>query len=103
MPKRKVIKQSGNMPTTPITWKQIIGSKAFRIGYEEVLAGKPFQYDAFQGKDAWHYERGRQFAASGYNDKLTEDEPKVHPKTGNKVLNEAIYSFQESYRMKHII
>ena len=94
MAKRKVIKQSGNTLTTPITWKQIIGSKAFRIGYEEVLAGKPFQYDAFQGKDAWHYERGRQFAASGYNDKL---------KTGNKVLNEAIYSFQESYRMKHIL
>ena len=91
---RKVIKQSGNKITRTVTWKQIMRSKAFRIGYEEVLAGKPFQYDAFEGNDAWSYERGRLFAASGYNGKF---------KQGNKVLDEAIYSFQECCRMKYIL
>lgn len=91
---RKVIKKSGNVGTVKtVTWKTIMRSKAFRIGFEEVLAGKPFQYDTFTGKDEWQYERGRQFAAMGYNKKF---------KQGNKVLDEAVYSFQEAYRMNYI-
>ena len=89
----KVIRETGNASTSNTTWKSIIGSKAFRIGFEEVLSGKPFQYDTFNNKDAWNYERGRQFAAMGY------DKPF---KQGNRVFNGAIYSFDEAYRMKYI-
>ena len=93
MAKRKVIRKIGNSTVTETTWKKILSSKAFRIGFEDYLSGKPFQYDKFIGEEAWSYERGRQFAANGYNRKF---------KQGNKVLDEAIVSFAESYNVKHI-
>ena len=93
MARKKVIRKSGNATVSNVTWKSIMRSKAFRIGFEEVLAGKPFQYDAFSDKEAWHYERGRQFAAMGYTAKF---------KDGNKILDDAVATFAEGYRMKLI-
>lgn len=93
MSRKKVIRKSGNATVSNVTWKSIMRSKAFRIGFEEVLAGKPFQYDAFSDKDAWYYERGRQFAAMGYTAKF---------KNGNKILDDAVATFAEGYRMKLI-
>ena len=93
MAKRKAIRKSGNATVSNVTWKSIMRSKAFRIGFEEVLAGKPFQYDAFSDKEAWHYERGRQFAAMGYTAKF---------KDGNKILDDAVATFAEGFRMKFI-
>ena len=93
MSRKKVIRKSGNATVSNVTWKSIMRSKAFRIGFEEVLAGKPFQYDAFSDKDAWYYERGRQFAAMGYTAKF---------KDGNKILDDAVATFAEGYRMKLI-
>lgn len=93
MARKKVIRKSGNATVSNVTWKSIMRSKAFRIGFEEVLAGKPFQYDAFSEKEEWHYERGRQFAAMGYTAKF---------KNGNKILDDAVATFAEGYRMKFI-
>jgi len=93
MAKKKVIKKSGNAAVSNVTVKSIMRSKAFRIGFEEVLAGKPFQYDAFTDKEAWHYERGRQFAAMGYSAKF---------KDGNRILDDAVATFAEGYRVKFI-
>jgi len=93
MARKKVIRKSGNATVSNVTWKSIMRSKAFRIGFEEVLAGKPFQYDIFSGKEAWHYERGRQFAAMGYTAKF---------KDRNKILDDAVATFAEGYRMKLI-
>ena len=93
MARKKVIRKSGNATVSNVTWKSIMRSKSFRIGFEEVLAGKPFQYDAFSDKEAWHYERGRQFAAMGYTAKF---------KNGNKILDDAVATFAEGYRMNFI-
>jgi len=93
MARKKVIRKSGNATVSNVTWKSIMRSKAFRIGFEEVQNNIPFQYDAFSGKEAWHYERGRQFAATGYTAKF---------KNGNKILDDAVATFAECYRMKFI-
>ena len=93
MAKRKAIRKSGNATVSNVTWKSIMRSKAFRIGFEEVQNNIPFQYDAFSGKEAWHYERGRQFAAMGYTAKF---------KNGNKILDDAVATFAEGYRVKFI-
>ena len=93
MTRRKVIKKSGNATISSTTWKSIMRSKAFRIGFEEVQNNMPFQYDAFTGKEEWHYERGRQFAAMGYSAKF---------KNGNRILDDAVATFAEGYRMKFI-
>ena len=93
MAKRKAIRKSGNATVSNVTWKSIMRSKAFRIGFEEVQNNIPFQYDAFSGKEAWHYERGRQFAAMGYTAKF---------KDGNKILDDAVATFAEGYRVKFI-
>ena len=93
MAKRKAIRKSGNATVSNVTLKSIMRSKAFRIGFEEVQNNIPFQYDAFSGKEAWHYERGRQFAAMGYIAKF---------KNGNKILDDAVATFAEGYRMNFI-
>ena len=93
MAKRKAIRKSGNSTVSDVTWKSIMRSKAFRIGFEDYLSGKPFQYDRFIGKEAWHYERGRQFAAMGYT---------ANFKKGNKILDTSVATFAEGYRMKFI-
>ena len=94
MARKKVIRKSGNATVSNVTWKSIMRSKAFRIGFEEVQNNIPFQYDAFSGKEAWLYERGRQFAAMGYTAKF---------KDGNKILDDAVATFAEGYRMKLIL
>jgi hypothetical protein len=93
MARKKVIRKSGNAVVSKVTWKSIMRSKAFRIGFEEVQNNMPFQYDAFTGKEAWYYERGRQFAAMGYSAKF---------KNGNRILDDAVATFAEGYRMKFI-
>ena len=93
MAKRKVIRKSGNATVSNVTLKSIMRSKAFRIGFEEVQNNIPFQYDAFSDKEAWLYERGRQFAAMGYTAKF---------KDGNKILDDAVAIFAEGYRVKFI-
>ena len=93
MAKRKAIRKSGNATVSNVTWKSIMRSKAFRIGFEEVKNNIPFQYDAFSGKEEWYYERGRQFAAMGYTAKF---------KNGNKILDDAVATFAEGYRVKFI-
>ena len=93
MAKRKAIRKSGNATVSNVTLKSIMRSKAFRIGFEEVQNNIPFQYDAFSDKEAWHYERGRQFAAMGYTAKF---------KDGNKILDDAVATFAEGYRVKFI-
>ena len=93
MAKRKAVRKSGNATVSNVTLKSIMRSKAFRIGFEEVKNNIPFQYDAFSGKEAWHYERGRQFAAMGYTAKF---------KDGNKILDDAVAIFAEGYRVKFI-
>ena len=94
MAKRKAIRKSGNATISNVTWKSIMRSKAFRIGFEEVKNNIPFQYDAFTGRDEWNYERGRQFAAMGYTAKF---------KDGNKILDDAVSAFAEGYRMKFFL
>ena len=90
MARKKVIRKSGNSIVSFVTWKGIMRSKAFRIGFEEVQNNMPFQYDAFTGREEWHYERGRQFAAMGYTAKF---------KNGNKILDDAVATFAEGYKM----
>ena len=94
MARKKVIRKSGNATVSKATVKSIMGSKAFRIGFEEVKNNIPFQYDAFSGKEEWHYERGRQFAAMGYIAKF---------KNGNKILDDAVETYAEGCRLKFIL
>lgn len=47
-----------------VTTFDIIGRKAFRLGVEDYVQGKPFRYDwGCDSTDDFHYERGRQYAA----------------------------------------
>ena len=46
-----------------VTFKSIIASQAFRVGYEDAKNGKGFNesYNDYHEKAQWNYERGRQF------------------------------------------
>ena len=53
----------GNAHTSKNTVLSIMARAAFRRGFDDVRAGRPFDPDAFiKGNDQWLYERGRQFA-----------------------------------------
>jgi hypothetical protein len=45
--------------TMPVTVREIVTSPEFRAGVDEVRAGRPPAFDAW---DDWNYERGRAFA-----------------------------------------
>jgi hypothetical protein len=89
--------RNGGHRTVPI--KTIIASAPFRRGFEEVRAGKPFDYEAYpavlrpndpkypwSARDQWRYERGRQFAYCF---------PKS-PYRGHGVLHEAVLEYSRA-------
>lgn len=47
--------------TKRVTYKQILNSKAFNLGVEDVRKGRPFRYDIPEAEE-WNYIRGRHFA-----------------------------------------
>jgi hypothetical protein len=47
------------VPTQGVPTERIMLDRAFIRGFDEVRAGRPFDYFA---DDAWEYERGRLFA-----------------------------------------
>jgi hypothetical protein len=49
--------------TSPITLKQILGSRAFADGVRDVREGRPTQFDGKYANN-WEYERGRQWGAA---------------------------------------
>jgi len=82
-----------NASTRRVTFKSIVGTLAFRKGFEEAKKGLPLAADDFVGKDAWHYERGRQFAFC-YNGRLKE---------GRQIRMDAVLAFQQAYNAGHVI
>lgn len=93
MAKRKFVTKQGNKHCVPITWKSLLGAKAFGQGFREVRAGKPFSDDGLSYSDQWHYERGRLFGIV-YAGKI---------KDGNRVIFAAIYAASEAFRDKSLI
>lgn len=93
MAKRKQVTKEGNKHHVPITWKTLLGAKAFGRGFREVKAGKSFNDDGLSASDQWHYERGRLFAVV-YQGKIKE---------GNRVLHAAIYAAAEAFRDKSML
>lgn len=75
--------------TRKVTLKSIIHNRYFTLGFAEVLQGKPFnsEYDTWETRSQWQYERGRQFAI------LTKGE--VKPKHGKSVNTRAIYAYAD--------
>ena len=90
---RKTVTKEGNKHSVPITWKTLLGAKAFGRGFREVKAGKPFNDDGLDGGDQWHYERGRLFAVV-YQGKIKE---------GNRVITAAVYAAAEAFQSKSLI
>jgi hypothetical protein len=77
----KKYRTSGNSRVTDATWTTLIGSKAFRVGYEDKHKGRAFDPDRFRdARDQWNYERGRLLACT-YTGPL---------KNGRKITYEAI-------------
>lgn len=75
--------------------KLTLKSVPFRKGFEDSIAGKPFDYDYVDRsptKDSWRYERGRLFATI-YKGKL---------KVGNRVEDTAVSAYI-SARREHLI
>jgi len=82
-----------NSSTHGVTGQSIVGSAAFRKGYEDAKKGLPLAADDFSVTNAWHYERGRLFAFC-YNGRL---------KNGRKVRMDALLAFQQAYNAGHVI
>lgn len=75
--------------------KETLRSMPFRKGFDEAIAGRPFDYnyvDSSKTSDAWKYERGR-LLGFVYKGKL---------KTGNRVENSAIEAYKTAKR-EHLI
>ena len=82
-----------NARTKRVTWQSIMNTAAFRKGYEDAKKGLPLAADDFQFKEAWHYERGRQFAFC-YDGRLKE---------GRRLRMDAVYAFQHAFNAGHVI
>ena len=82
-------------PVHNITAKELLRSAAFMRGFREVQAGKPMDYDAFQGRpnDQWNYERGRILAT-------VWDGP---VKIGQKITMSALYALRDALVSKEMI
>jgi len=83
----------GNANVRRITSRSIMGTSAFKKGYEEAKKGLPLNSDHFNPTDAWHYERGRLFAFC-YNGKIKE---------GRRLRMDALFAFQQAYYEDSII
>ena len=82
-----------NAKTRNVTLRSIIGAAAFRQGYEDAKKGLPLAADAFDYKNVWQYERGRQFAFC-YEGRLKE---------GNRVRNDAVYALMHAMNARHVL
>lgn len=75
--------------TRGVKLKTIMYSRAFMRGYNEVIAGMPFNpdYDNWRSSDQWSYERGRHYAilSGGHNP----------PKFGNRINHNALLNYAE--------
>jgi hypothetical protein len=69
MPKRKTegyrLREGDQVPTRPVTWKEIMQAPVFALGVADARAALPFrqEYDRWSGSQQWNYERGRAWAA----------------------------------------
>jgi hypothetical protein len=67
-----VVKTKEQVRTVSITWEDIMLSRAFLFGVEEVRSGRRPDYDrsrfAADIDAQWNYERGRQWALSAPKD-----------------------------------
>lgn len=75
--------------TRGVRLKTIMYSRAFMLGYKEVINGLPFNsdYDKWKSADQWSYERGRQFAILSGG--------KQPPKIGKQVNYQALLNYAE--------
>ena len=86
--------------TRKVTAKSVIHSRAFGVGFKEVLQGKPLNHRIdWDTNQQWNYERGRQFAhycsAIGL--------PDLPLKTNKKVSWAAIVHLTDAIRNRAII
>jgi len=83
--------------TRMVSIKSVMHRSAFVKGFNEVLSGKPMDYDAYNDgyhdNDRFSYERGRQFACL-YQGKI---------KNGKKVCWAAIDKMSDALYNKYII
>jgi len=82
-----------NAKTRGVTLRSIISAASFRKGYEDAKKGLPLAADAFDYKNVWQYERGRQFAFC-YEGRLKE---------GNRVRNDAVYALMHAMNARHVL
>jgi len=80
--------------TTSVSLQHVMSRKPFVRGFNDVHAGKPMDYDAYQAlNDQWQYERGRLFGLI-YTGKL---------KDGQRVRLEAQRAFNLAAREGSIL
>jgi hypothetical protein len=60
MSKRPAAPLADQAETSTTTVRQIMGHPNFKVGVEDVRAGRPVRFDQYS--DGWEYERGRQWA-----------------------------------------
>jgi len=82
-----------NAKTRGVTLRSIISAASFRKGYEDAKKGLPLVADAFDYKNVWQYERGRQFAFC-YAGRLKE---------GHRVRNDALLALRDAMNARHVL
>lgn len=90
--KPKPVTYEGNKASVTVTWKSIVGSKCFALGYADAHKGRPFR-EWRTAQDGWNYERGRLFAAL-YGGPL---------KINRRVCHHALVAFRDAYVAKEIL
>lgn len=87
--------------TRTATFSSMVGALAFRQGVEDFQSGLPFRaaYERMSGKAAWHYERGRLYAAACAG----LGRAPLSNRAGRQVNRAAILEFAHHYRQGNII
>lgn len=87
--------------TRTVSFSSMVGAAAFRQGVEDFQSGLPFraEYERMSGKSAWHYERGRLYAATCAGLGRTP----LANRIGRHVNRGAIRDFADHYRQGSIL
>lgn len=92
--------------TSRATWHQVVAPPAFREGFEDAWAGRPFRYDldappggGLASNRVWAYERGRAFAIWC---KAENRDPRPL-KRGNRITWQAMDAVQDAVRARAVI
>ena len=96
----------GQVSTGRSTWHQVIAPPAFRMGFDDAWADKPFRFDldvppggGLASNRVWAYERGRAFAIWC---KAQGRDPRPL-KRGNSITFRALDAVQDAVRDRAVI